>query len=390
MATEVLADEASLRHARRQRALAEMEAHNIDALLLGREANARYIAGAQRLWTAGTRPYGPGCVVVRATGAIHLVSTWDEGIPEDIPHENLFGITWNPGNLFAWLGSIDGLADARRIGTDSLTPRFSQILPKLCPAAEFVDAEPALEAARRIKTPEEVNAIRAAIAVAETALSASLAELRPGVTERRLAGAFMEAMAAQGVTTPATQRVASITTGRGGHDRSRKVEAEDLVSFDAGVVAGGYIGEVGRTWPAVEDAVSPRNRELFSRTDELWGQLLKVCTPGSSGRDFLAAYEASGQKPPQTPVVFGLGLGFDRPVVAADLPRTAAEEQLAPGMVVAVVARATDGRGGAVARKEAVLISSDGPEVLTSSAVWRPQGSNTEEGAATITRQRPQ
>ena len=387
MATEVLADEAALRDARRQRALAEMEALNIDALLLGREANARYIAGAQRLWTAGTRPYGPGCVVVRATGAIHLVSTWDEGIPEDIPHENLFGITWNPGNLFAWLGNIDGLADARRIGTDSLTPRFAQILPKLYPTAEFVDAEPALEAARRIKTPEEVNAIRAAINVAETALAASLAQLRPGVTERRLTGAFMEAMAAQGVTTPATQRVASITSGSGGHDRSRTVQAEDLVSFDAAVVAAGYTGELGRTWPAVPDAVSPGDRDLFSRADELWAQLLKVCTPGSSGRDFLAAYKESGQELPQTPIVFGLGLGFDRPVVAADLPRTAAEERLAPGMVLAVVARATDRSGGAVTRKEAVLISSDGPEVLTSSPVWRQQDSNNGEATATVTRQ---
>ena len=93
MATEVLADDKALREGRRQRALDQMEAHDIDVLVLGQEANARYVAGAQRLWTAGTRPFGPGCVVVRATGAIHLVSTWDEGIPDDIPHDNLFGIT---------------------------------------------------------------------------------------------------------------------------------------------------------------------------------------------------------------------------------------------------------------------------------------------------------
>src|SRR5580658_1504233 len=159
MATEVLADEQTLRAARRRRALSAMEEHGIDALLLGREANARYVAGAQRLWTAGTRPFGPGCVVVRATGAVHLVSSWDEGIPDDIPHDHLFGITWNPGNLLAWLQGIDGLAEARRIGTDSLTPRFARLLPKLFPSAALVDAEPALEGARRIKTPEEVDAI---------------------------------------------------------------------------------------------------------------------------------------------------------------------------------------------------------------------------------------
>ncbi|HXW33489.1 MAG TPA: aminopeptidase P family N-terminal domain-containing protein, partial [Acidimicrobiales bacterium] len=140
MPTEILADGLELRDARRARAFAAMEADDIDVLLLGREANARYFAGAQRLWTAGTRPFGPGCVVVRQSGAVHLVSTWDEGVPGDIPHENLFGITWNPGNLLAWLRGIDGVTEARRIGTDSLTPRFAQLLPKLFPAAEFVDA----------------------------------------------------------------------------------------------------------------------------------------------------------------------------------------------------------------------------------------------------------
>ncbi|HUO48464.1 MAG TPA: aminopeptidase P family N-terminal domain-containing protein, partial [Acidimicrobiales bacterium] len=247
MATEVLADAPALRRGRRARALAAMEAHDLDALLLGREANARYVSGAPRLWTAGTRPFGPGCVLVRG-GAVHLVSTWDEGIPDDIPHDHLFGITWNPGKLLAWLGGIDGMADARRIGTDSLTPRFAQLLPKVFPHAELVDAEPALEAARRVKTPEEVDAIRRAVGVADTALAAAVAELHPGVTERHLAAVFMAAMAGQGVTTPSTQQVAWISSGPRPRRRAGvgPVTGSDLVSFDAGVVAGGYGGEVGR------------------------------------------------------------------------------------------------------------------------------------------------
>src|SRR6478752_7769317 len=117
MPTEVLADGPALRAGRRERALAQMDAHGIDVLLLGREANARYVSGAQRLWTAGTRPFGPGCVVVRATGAIHLVSTWDEGVPDDIPHEHLFGITFNSQNTLAMLTGIDGAATARTVAT---------------------------------------------------------------------------------------------------------------------------------------------------------------------------------------------------------------------------------------------------------------------------------
>jgi Xaa-Pro dipeptidase len=374
MATEVQADEKGLRESRLERALAEMEAHEIDVLLLGREANARYVSGAQRLWTAGTRPFGPGCVVVRAPVAVYLLSTWDEGIPEDIPHENLFGITWNPGKLLAWLKAIDGVADARRIGTDSLTPRFAKLLPKLFPSAEFVDVEPALEAARRIKTPEEVVAIRTAVSVAETALAAAVAELRPGVSEHLLAAVFMEAMARQGVTTPATQRAVWVASDSfpEARDGSRRLRAEDLVAFDAAVVSCGYSGEVGRTWPVESATADVSTRRLYRRADELLERLLGVCRPGAYCGSLLDAYEVAGHAVPPFPIASGLGLGFDVPVVTASLPKTAAQQRLDAGMMLAITAHVEDEDSRAVFRKEAVLITDDGAEVLTSSPHWEP------------------
>jgi len=141
MATEVLPDERTLRSGRRQRALEQMVAHDLDVLVLGRLANVRYVTGAPQLWVAGTRPFGPSCVLVRETGAIHLLSTWDEGVPEDIPHENLYGISWNPMNTVANLQRIEGTAGARRVGTDALSPVFAQLLPMVFPNAELVDGE---------------------------------------------------------------------------------------------------------------------------------------------------------------------------------------------------------------------------------------------------------
>ena len=76
---EILPDDAALRRARRARVLAAMEAADVDFLIVGREGNARYVSGAPRLWTAGSRAFGPGCVFVRENGAVHLLSTWDEG-----------------------------------------------------------------------------------------------------------------------------------------------------------------------------------------------------------------------------------------------------------------------------------------------------------------------
>ena len=210
---DVRPDDAALRLARRARVLAEMEAADIDVLVVGREGNARYVSGAPRLWTAGSRAFGPGCVLVRATGSVHLLSTWDEGIPDDIPHENLYGISFNAMNFVKALQRIEGAATARTVATDSMTRSSAHSsLPKAFPAAELVDGEPLLRRARRVKTPEEVDAIRASVGVAERSLGEAEGALAPGVTERQLTGVFMEAMASAGVTTPATQDVAWITS----------------------------------------------------------------------------------------------------------------------------------------------------------------------------------
>jgi Xaa-Pro dipeptidase len=367
MGTEVLADDRALRTGRRERALAQMEKHELDVLVLGRQANVRYVSGAPQLWVAGTRPFGPTCVVIRKTGAIHLLSTWDEGVPDDIPHENLYGIAWNPMNTISVLKGIDGAADAQRVGTDALSPGFAQLLPVAFPNGELVDGELAMRAARRIKTPEEVVSLREAIRVAEVGLAAAAAELRPGISEKTLAGVLLEAMAAGGVSTPATQDAAWVTSREHPWRRASDdgiVRGGDLVAFSAGVLDGGYTGEVGRTWPVGELNGAA---DLYRRWDALWDRLYQACQPGAPAIDLLTAYQTAGEELPPMPIARGLGLGFDPPVVSQHLPATAAEERLEPGMVLAVTGYVWQSGVGAVFGREAVLITPDGPEVLTSS-----------------------
>jgi Xaa-Pro aminopeptidase len=366
MAIDVLPDERALRIGRRERALAEMEAHDLDVLVLGRQANVRYFSGAPQLWVAGTRPFGPICTVVRSTGEIHLNSTWDEGIPDDIPHDHLYGLAWNPMTLIEVLKGIDGAATARRVGTDALTPSFAKLLPLAFPNAELLDGERAMRAARRIKTPDEVTALRGALRVAEQSLATAVAELRVGSTEQELTAILLEAEAAGGVTTPATQDGAWVTSREHPWRRPRssgRIENGDLVAFSAGVLADGYVGEVGRTWPVGDVDASP----LFERWNALWDRLAAACQPGRRASDLLAAYEFSNEPLPPTPVAHGLGLGFDPPVVTPDLKATAAKEILEPGMVLSVTGYLWQEGVGAVFGREAVLVTADGPEVLTSS-----------------------
>ena len=379
MTTEVRPDDRALRLGRRERALAQMKAHDLDVLVLGRTANVRYVTGAPTIWTAGTSSFGPACMLVRSTGSIHMLSTWDEGIPEDIPRENLFGLTWNPMNTIEVLRRVEGTAGARRVGTDAVSPTFALLLPQAFPAAELVDGELAMRAARRIKTADELAVLRQAAEVAETSLAKAVAELRPGVTEKELAGVLLEAAAAGGVTIPADQDAAVITSrehpwrraGQGGREgQGGRTAAGDLVAFTAGVVAHGYIAEVGRTYAvASADGVGPVPQALAARCDQVWDRLLAACRPGAAGSDLLDAYTGAGEPLPPMPVARGLGLGFDPPVVTGGLPKTARDERIEAGMVLALTGYVWEAGTGAAFRRDTVLVTSDGPELLTTAPV---------------------
>jgi Xaa-Pro aminopeptidase len=363
-ATEIVPDDAALRVARRERVLAEMERDGVDVLVVGREGNARYVSGAPRLWTAGSRAFGPGCVLVRSSGAVHLLSTWDEGVPEEIPHERLYGISFNSTNFLKVLQGVEGAATVARVATDALTPSSAGLLAKAFPSADLVDGEPLLRRARSVKTRGEIDAIRASVGVAESALDAAAAALAPGVTERELTGVFMEAMASAGVTTPATQDVAWITSRDDPWRRTSRdaaVAPGDLVVLEGGVMVGGYAGEVGRT----REVGSSQHAPLFARCDALLDRLLGACRPGAPLSDLLDAYDAAGVAPPAMPVARGLGLGYDLPLVTHALARTAAEQRLEVGMTFALAAYVWENGAGGVLRLEPVVVTGGGAESLS-------------------------
>ena len=116
----------SLTARRRDRVLAAMGDAGLDVLVLGRQDDANYASGMHRLWTAGTRPFGAGCVVVAATGRTHVLSSWDAGLPETMSWDDLYPMTWNPRIMSGYMSGIEGLAGAHRIGVDEISPSFAR------------------------------------------------------------------------------------------------------------------------------------------------------------------------------------------------------------------------------------------------------------------------
>ena len=181
----------------------------------GRVANARYVSGVPRLWNAGHPTVRPG---LRGRPGDrgdpppqHLGRGRPRGDPPRPPVRDLV----EPDELRRGARRAStGRRRPARVGTDA---HVTAVRASCCrwpsPTAEIVDGGAA--AATRpgaSRPPTRSTPSGPPSRVAERALAAAVAALRPGVTERQLTGVFMEAMASHGVTTPATQDVAWITS----------------------------------------------------------------------------------------------------------------------------------------------------------------------------------
>jgi Xaa-Pro dipeptidase len=333
------------------RTLGEMARRDVDVLLLGREGNARFVSDATRLWLSGTRPFAPGCVVVRATGAVHLMSVTDAGVPAEIPREQLYPMSWNPVNIVKTVAAVPGVSSAQRIGVDGLTPLFEQILAATLPAAQLADGEALMRVVRRVKTPAEVARIRAAASVAESSLAAVVGALRPGVRESNLKGVFEEAMGELGTTTPAFEGVFCVVDGDGPVRRfvsDRRIAEGDRVAMHAGVLLEGWEGSLARTWPVGTPAPELAARRARWRTE--WTQAVDRCRTGVLVGELRATPGLS---------LHGVGLGYEG-LEDADL--------LEPGMTVQMTLEAAGVLGGDV------LLFGDGQAESLTAFPYEPEG----------------
>ncbi len=360
-----------LRVDRRRRLFDAMAAAEVDVLLLGRPANVGFASGARQLWTSGPRPFAPACVVVAGEQRVHLLSTWDEGVPAEIPHSALYGLSWNPAVTVGRLRSIPGVGAARRVGTDGWGPGTGHLLAGLCPDAEAVDAGILLRRARTAKSPDELACIITAAAVAEAGLTAMAGALRPGVTERELVGVYAGAVAGLGLSCPPSEGVAWITTGPGPAGRPRRVAtgralAEgDLVALNPGALYAGYEATVGRTrrvgaGPAPAGGGRAADALLANRA--LLDAVIGACRPGATGGDLLEVWHSNGGGPLPEPLAWGVGLGVETPVIGPTLGRDAV---VRAGVVLAVQAWTVHDGVGGVLEQDLVSVGPEGPTVIT-------------------------
>jgi Xaa-Pro aminopeptidase len=363
---------AELRAARRARVLAAMEEHGLDACLLGREANARYVAGVRRLWTAQSRPWSPTCVLVRATGALHLLSfsASYEGVPEELAPDDVYPVTWSPARAIGHVTATPGLRDARRIGVDGMTPMFQRLLEAALPSVEWAAAEPILRALRRRKLPEELACIRTAVAIAESALYEAARRVAPGVREKELQAVYLARMCELGTSQFAQQGTFTAIAPHGGlrwMTGERVLAAGSLVALAGGALWAGYEGSLARTWwCGAPSALGREHRALHALASEAVARLAGRARPGASGADLRAALAATAAgRAGATFSVTCIGLGSEGALAGSAQSRAVeAQERVAAGMVLAVRVFVPGSAGGSLL-EEMFAVGERGSESLT-------------------------
>ncbi len=316
-----------LRAERRTRCMEAMERRGVDVLLLGRDSNARYVSGHRRLWYAGTRPFSPGCVVVRSTGEVHVSTIHADGVPPEISRDQLFAFAWSPATFLDSICRIDGVSEARRVAVDGMTPTFARLLPQVLPNAEWSDGERLMCEARSVKTPDEIACLRLAVAISESAFQEVVEAIRPGRSERELVGRFAEALARRGATIPSMEGMFCATPTKAEASSAepsatlplRRLPTDrllcegELVAIDSGAMYAGYEGGVGRTWPCAESR-SPAQRDLHARWRTVMDALLAACRSGNPVSAVRQAHQATGEPLPPFSIVYGMGLGVEPPL----------------------------------------------------------------------------
>ena len=220
----------------------------IDALLITPSPDYAYLLGyrapaMERLT----------CLVLRAEGPPILVLP---RLEEPLARHEL-GELANEIELVAWDETDDPiqvvrllLGSAMRVAVqDQMWARFALRLRAAVEPAQVVEAGPTMSSLRAVKSPEEIDRLRAAAAAADAAMGAIIAERLSGRSEAEVSARVREHLLAAGHESAEFGIVASGPNSASPHHTpgSRVIEHGDAIVLDIGGSLGGYASDTSRT-----------------------------------------------------------------------------------------------------------------------------------------------
>lgn len=375
-----------LRRERLAKVQSQMAARDIGALLLTDTISIRYVTGVSvmPLWTQANLahyvlvPVEGQPTIFEYPGSQFVAEQFWSQVRPAYYWQARFTDQFAAESSDQWAAEIQdtlkewGVADAK-VGIDRLDYHGFNALQKL--GLKVTDGDDPLQAARLIKTPEEIELLRLSAAVAEAALYDMEQAIRPGVTENELLATYWHSMLRQGGDWCFTRLIASgYKTNPWFHEAgSKMVRPGDLIGIDTDMIGPeGYVCDISRTF-LCGDKATPVQKEAYKIAHDFIQAVIELCRVGMS-------YVQVAERAPKLPeaykaqqysvILHAIGTDDeppfipypDNPYKGTRIPDGAFEEN----MVVSVECYAGKvGEQDGVKLEDEVWVTADGPVVIS-------------------------
>jgi Xaa-Pro aminopeptidase len=339
-----------------------IRADRIDLLMVTSETNVRYLSGFS----------GEASVLLVGKDRAILVSDgrFTTQIAQECPglevHIRPVGQL-----LFDGVGELLARIGARRVGYEpsSLTVASFETLREKAPTVEWAGVAGRVEALRAIKDRVEIDAIREAVSHAERGFAMLRAAMEEGDSEKDAADALEGYLRRCGASSAAFAPIVAVgaraALPHARPTRSARVRDSDFVLIDWGASsAGGYKSDLTRV--LVTGKVTPKFEKVYRTVLSAQERGIAALRPGAKAGDVDAAarsvIEEAGLGRFFT---HGLGHGVGLEIHENPFFRRDNAATLQAGMVVTIEPGVYLPDWGGVRIEDDVLVTADGPEVLT-------------------------
>ena len=255
-----------------------MEGEGLDALLVTHLPNIRYLTGFS----------GSAALLLVRGDSTTLITDFRYAVQAPSEAGEAAVVEVDQKSVWERLGRLLGAAPPDQLGIEAqaITVRDAERVGGLT-RGQLVPTADLVERLRTVKAPEEIEAIRAAAALAQAALAEVLPTVRVGQTEREVAAALEAALRRRGSEWhPFPTIVASGPRSALPHARTsaRPIERGDWLLLDFGAQVDGYCADLTRT-VVVGGRADERQRTIYELVRSAQLRALEHLRAGMTGRE---------------------------------------------------------------------------------------------------------
>jgi len=287
---------------------------------------------------------------------------------------NAQSFVWSDGDGYegAFVAAVDALGlRGGVLGMDGMTMRVTEWLAfqAIDPTLRAARMERTLIGIRARKTPDELDAMRRAIAISERALARLMDEIQPGLTELQISARLTALMAEEGAARTAFETTVQVGANAAyphGIMGDRPLQRGEFLIIDFGASVDGYPADITRTFCL--GAASDEMRHIYNTVLSANIAAKAIARPGvrmgdvdKAARDIIAAAGYGDAFIHRT----GHGLGLD---IHEPIPQIAAgnTDVLDVNMVFTIEPGIYIPGMGGVRIEDDVVVTERGIDVMTS------------------------